>query len=196
MKRPFLPIMTALATIVPCGIIVCVAATLCAGAGELVSAKSPVFAPMVAAATPPSHAACSDPTTCNPVRSIRANWRCDIPGCIDKDWMGGAVSWPSWAADANNARRGTNSRTVYATTGEKLYPYMRSWASGCRVISVEGTVLIIEWQRGTDVWRETRLQPGESHVIRLSSPEDSAMLETPSTPTDFVVSLENCTPRR
>jgi hypothetical protein len=76
-----------------------------------------------------------------------------------------------------------------------LYPYMGAWASGCRVTALAGDVLVIEWHRGTDEWRATYLQPGDSHVIQLTSPEDNALIETPDTPTDMVVSLENCTPQ-
>ncbi len=55
---------------------------------------------------------------------------------------------------------------------------MGAWADGCEVTAVSGLVLIIEWERGTDQWRETYLDPGESHVIDLVSPEDGAMIET------------------
>ena len=60
-----------------------------------------------------------------------------------------------------------------------LYPYMGSWATGCQVTAVSGIALIIEWQRGTDVWRRTYLQPGQSHIIASISPEDGAMIEGP-----------------
>jgi hypothetical protein len=56
-------------------------------------------------------------------------------------------------------------------------------------------VLIIEWLRGGDVWRETLMKPGEVHVIRLTSPEDGAMIESDEVGGIFSVSLGNCTPR-
>ena len=127
--------------------------------------------------------------------SIRAVWRCNTTGCADGDWIGGVLSWPEWSAYGSNIRAGSNSRTVYSESGEPLYPYMGAWASGCRVTVRSGSVLIIEWQRGTDSWRATRLEPGETHVIQLFSPEDGALIETPDTPTDFAVSIENCTPQ-
>jgi hypothetical protein len=73
---------------------------------------------------------------------------------------------------------------------------MGAWADGCEVTALSGIVLIIEWQRGTDIWRETVLTPGDVYVINLHAPEDGAMIET----TDghggfFSVSLRNCTPQ-
>ena len=138
---------------------------------------------------------CTDPTTCDPVSAIPANWRCNIAQCTGGDWVGGVIAWPSWSAYSNNARTGDNSRTVYSLSGETLYPYMGPWADGCEVTAVSGTVLIIEWQRGTETWRETLLDPGESHTIDLVSPEDNAMLEAPDGLTEFSVSLNNCTPQ-
>lgn len=125
------------------------------------------------------------------IQAIPAFWRCDIPECSGSDWAGSVIDWPSWAAYSSNARSGDQSRTVYSSAGGLLYPYMGSWASGCEVTARSGTVVIIEWERGTDVWRETWLNPSESHVINLTSPEDGAMIEGFS----FSVSLENCTPQ-
>ena len=139
--------------------------------------------------------ACVDPTTCNPVTAIQSYWRCNTPGCTDPDWVGAVVSWPSWSAFENNARAGNQSRTVYSFAGEMLYPYMGSWANGCQVTAVAGTVLIIEWQRGTEQWREIYLEPGESHTISLVHPEDGAMIEGPDFSPGFTAMLENCTPQ-
>jgi hypothetical protein len=138
--------------------------------------------------------ACEDPTTCNPVSSIPAFWRCNIPGCTDPDWTGSVISWPSWSAYEDNDRTGSQSRTVFSSEGELLYPYMGSWAEGCQVTAISGTVLIIEWQRGTDVWRETFLEPGQSHTIALTFPEDGALIEGLFSP-GFSVSLANCSPQ-
>ena len=143
----------------------------------------------------PTAAACTDPTACNPVLAIPAKWSCNTSGCTDHDWGGSVITWPSWSAYGSNARTGSNSRTVYSLQDEPLYPYMGSWASGCQVTAVTGIVLIIEWQRGTDVWREIHLKPGESHTITLSSPEDGAMIESPDSSV-FSVSLANCTPQQ
>jgi hypothetical protein len=146
--------------------------------------------------TPPPHTPpCTDPLTCSEISSIRSRWVCNIPGCTSPDWIGGVISWPSWSAYESNARSGDQSRTVYAMTGEVLYPYMGAWASGCQVTALEGEVLIVEWQRSTNVWRSKILQPGQTHTIQLVSPEDNALIETPDTPTDFRISLANCTPQ-
>ena len=72
---------------------------------------------------------------------------------------------------------------------------MGAWADGCEVTAVSGLVLIIEWERGTDQWRETYLDPGESHVIDLVSPEDGAMIETAEGWPAFSITLRNCTPQ-
>jgi uncharacterized repeat protein (TIGR01451 family) len=73
---------------------------------------------------------------------------------------------------------------------------MGPWADGCQVTVLEGQVLVIEWQRGTDVWRATPLQPDDTYVIDLVAPEDNAMLETPDGVTaPFRVALANCTPQ-
>ena len=170
-------------------------------AGEVVSVQgdqgSFVYTLTAPAATPTPTATpvtCVDPLTCNPVSSIPAFWRCNVEGCTDPDWPGSVVSWPSWAAYSANARTGNQSRTVYSDQGEALYPYMGPWADGCQVTVVSGTVAIIEWKRGTDVWRETFLTAGQTHTIALVGTEDGALIEGPSTPA-FSVSLANCTPQ-
>ncbi len=83
---------------------------------------------------------------------------------------------------------------MYSEHGEPIYPYMGAWADGCEVTAILGVVLIIEWERGTDDWRETRLEPGERHVIHLTPPENGAMLETVDNGSNFSVLLENCEP--
>ncbi len=145
--------------------------------------------------TPTPTTSCTDPLTCNPVVSVPARWRCNIPECTDGDWYGSVIAWPSWAAYEDNSRSGSNSRTIYTPEGVKLYPYMGSWADGCQVTAISGIVLIIEWQRGTDVWRETYLAPGQSHTIDLISPEDGVLLESPNDETIFSVLLTNCIPQ-
>jgi hypothetical protein len=72
---------------------------------------------------------------------------------------------------------------------------MGPWADGCNVTSVTGVTLIIEWERGTDRWRETYLQPGESHTIDLVGSENNAMIETYDFGPAFSVSLDNCHPQ-
>jgi hypothetical protein len=133
------------------------------------------------------------PPPANAINSVTAFWRCDIEDCTSEDWVGQVINWPSWAAYPNNNRSGTMSRTVYSSNGGLLYPYMGSWANGCQVTAHSGTVLIIEWERGTDEWREIWLEPGQSHVISLHAPEDGAMIESNGDP--FSVSLANCTPQ-
>lgn len=140
---------------------------------------------------------CTDPFTCDPVSSIPSFWRCNLPGCTAADWVGGVIAWPEWAAFEDNARSWTNSRTVYDAQDVKLYPYMGPWADGCEITAVSGLVLVIEWERGTDVWRETYLNPGQSHTISLVPPENNAMIETLDSVAyaDFSVSLNNCNPQ-
>jgi hypothetical protein len=132
--------------------------------------------------------------TCNPVASVQARWRCNVENCYDPDWLGAVIVWPSWAAYNTNARAGIQSRTVYSEQGQTLYPYMGAWANGCQVTAVAGTTLIIEWKRGSNVWRETYLSPGQTHTISLLPHEDGAMIESPATE-PFVVSLANCNPQ-
>jgi hypothetical protein len=130
----------------------------------------------------------------NVINSIQAFWRCDIPGCDVGPWVGAVINWPSTAAYQNNNRTG-QPRWVYDANNQPLYPYMGSWANGCKVNAVSGQVLIIEWERGTDVWRETWLMPGESHTISLHAPENGAMIETYDYSPGFSVTLENCNPQ-
>jgi hypothetical protein len=148
----------------------------------------------VAPAPPPSDD-CTDPTVCDPVDSINALWRCNVPSCSGADWEGGVIAWPSWSAYESNNRNGDVSRTVYSLDGEVLYPYMGSWASGCEITVVEGEVLVVEWERGSDTWESRRLGPGDTHTITLTAPQDGALIETPDTPTHFAISLDNCTPQ-
>ncbi len=135
------------------------------------------------------------PPPANLVYSIPAYWRCDIADCVDEPWLGSVINWPSWAAYPNNNRDGWSSRTVYSETGALLTPYMGSWANGCEVTAYAGNVLIIEWERGTDIWRETYIEPGETHTIQLTAPEDGALIEVNGHFNDFAVQLNNCTPQ-
>ncbi|HET6149322.1 MAG TPA: hypothetical protein VFH68_17430 [Polyangia bacterium] len=127
--------------------------------------------------------------------AVPALWRCNNPDCGGEPWTGAVITWPSSAAYQDNSRAGEFGRSVFSASGEPLYPYMGSWADGCEVTATSGTVLIIEWLRGSDAWRETLLKPGDTHVIRLVSPEDGAMIESNNTGDLFSVSLRNCTPR-
>ena len=143
----------------------------------------------------PTPGPCSDPLSCNPVHAVPALWRCNVAECTTGEWTSAAIAWPSWSAYQNNARTGDNSRSVFSFGNQPLYTYMGSWAEGCQVTAVTGVALIIEWQRGTDTWRETYLEPGQSHTIDLISPEDGAMIEAPDGSTSFSVSLSNCNPQ-
>jgi hypothetical protein len=106
------------------------------------------------------------------------------------------ISWPSWSANESNARAGVNSRTVYSSTDQVLFPYMGPWATGCEVTAVGGPVLIIEWERGSEVWREKRLARNETYVINLVGTENSAMIESwDGAPPYFTVTLKNCNPQ-
>ena len=130
------------------------------------------------------------------VRSTPAIWRCNTPGCYSGDWRGAVIAWPSWAAYQTNGRAGEVSRSVLGTDRAPLYPYMGAWAHGCKVTCESGKVLIIEWKRGAAEWRETWLEPRQSHVIDLVSPEDGAMIESDEGSPGFSVSLTHCTPQR
>jgi hypothetical protein len=131
------------------------------------------------------------------IRSIPARWRChQTPGCFSDPWPGSVIDWPAWAAHQDNGRTGNVLRFVYSTKGEPLHPYMGPWAHGCEVTAVSGTVKVVEWQRGSEQWRETVLRPRESHVISLVPPEDSALIEGPDDSSVFSVSLRGCTPQR
>lgn len=141
-----------------------------------------------------------DPGSGNPppdsTESVQALWRCNSPSCAGGDWTGAAINWPSWAAHQSNGRTGNNSRSVFASDQTTpLYPYMGAWADGCQVTSMSGTVLIIVWQRGTDVWDTIWLNPGQSATIHLTPPQNSAMIETDDAGPNFRVALSNCTPQ-
>ena len=105
------------------------------------------------------------------------------------------ITWPVGTAYQGNGRSGDNARTVYSESGVPLYPYMGAWADGCTVRVVTGRVLIVEWERGTDEWRETRVIAGQAYTISLSGSEDGAMIETDNDVEPFTVSVSNCTPR-
>ena len=145
---------------------------------------------------PPSDPPPSNPPPAGSMQSVNGRWTCNTSSCSGGDWFAPVISWPSWAAYSSNNRSGNNSRTVYdAATGQALHPYMGSWANGCTVKAETGTVLIVEWKRGTDEWRETFLEAGESHTIHLVSPEDGAMIESYDFAPAFSISLTNCTPQ-
>lgn len=129
------------------------------------------------------------------IYSVPGQWKCNSPDCHSGDWFTEVIAWPSWAAYNSNARSGDNSKAVYSPEGEPLYPYMGSWADGCEVTAVSGTVLIIEWERGTDVWRETWLEAGQTHTIDLVGTEDGAMIESFDFSPGFSVTLANCDPQ-
>jgi hypothetical protein len=131
------------------------------------------------------------------MHSTRAFWRCDhTPGCFSDAWTGAVIAWPAWAAHQSNGRTGNVLRSVFARNGAPLYPYMGAWAHGCQITAESGTAVVVEWQYGASTWRETTLQPRQSHVIQLVPPEDGALIESPEGAFEFSVSLTNCTPRR
>jgi len=157
--------------------------------GEVASVQSGGGFTFSFTAAPPG----SGGTSGDVINSVSAFWRCN--GCYD-EWTGSVITWPSWSAYESNGRTGYNNRTVYSATGELLYPYMGSWANGCEITARSGMVLIIEWQRGTDVWRSTLLSPGQVHTIHLVSPENNVMIETEDYSTGaFNISVRNCTPQ-
>ncbi|WP_210399006.1 hypothetical protein [Steroidobacter denitrificans] len=130
------------------------------------------------------------------MESVAASWRCETFGCNNSpDWNGTVINWPYWSAYSDNARTGDQLRTVYSSSGALLYPYMGPWANGCEVTVTSGTALIVEWQRGSNVWREKWLGPGDTHVINLTAPEDGVLIESDDWQGGFSVSVRNCTPQ-
>jgi hypothetical protein len=134
--------------------------------------------------TPPANVILSTPT----------EWRCDFASCPG-NWYSHTIPWPSWSAYSDNARAGEKFRRTYGPNGEVIHPYMGKWANGCRVTAVSGVVLIIEWQRGTESWRETYLDPNQTYTINLTPPFDGAMIESFDESPGFSVTLENCSPQ-
>jgi hypothetical protein len=149
-----------------------------------------------ASVVPAAKSSTSQPLRKDETPGLHALWRCNAPNCSKPDWVGAVLAWPSWAAYDTNGRAGTYSRSVYNPDGESLYPYMGRWANGCKVKALSGKTLIIEWKRGSESWRETLLEPGDSHTIRLERDEDGAMIESQDGVTEFSVALSNCTPQQ
>ncbi len=169
------------------------------GNGEVLSAQSDQpFTYHVS--LPPAGDPPGDPRSSGPpgdlMQATNSLWRCnDVPGCFSDDWTGAVIAWPSWAAVSSNERTGNLSRSVFAWDGTQLYPYMGPWADGCEVTGESGITRVIEWQRGSDQWRETWLYPGRSHVIHLVPPEDGALIEGYDASPGFSASFRNCTPQ-
>jgi hypothetical protein len=139
-----------------------------------------------------------DPSSGGPgdvMQAFPSLWRCNVPECWSDDWTGATIAWPSWSAYPSNARPGNLSRSVFAWDDTPLYPYMGAWADGCEITGESGIARVIEWQRGTDRWRDTWLYPGQTHVIRLVPPEDGALIEGYDASPGFRVSVRNCTPQ-
>ena len=147
--------------------------------------------PAAAASPPPNIEA---PREGRVIESTATEWRCDPPGCAG-NWYSHTIAWPAWSAYSDNARAGDKFRRTYGPRGEVLHPYMGKWAHGCRVTSVSGVVLIIEWQRGSETWRETYLDRNETYRIDLTPPFDGAMIESFDDSPGFSVKLKNCKPQ-
>jgi hypothetical protein len=130
----------------------------------------------------------------NVIQSTPTEWRCDFANCPG-NWYSHTIPWPSWSAYSDNARTGNKFRRTYDQNGQVIHPYMGKWAHGCRVTSVSGVVLIIEWQRGTESWRETYLDRNQTYTINLTPPFDGAMIESYDESPGFSVTLENCNPQ-
>jgi hypothetical protein len=148
---------------------------------------------------PPASDPPGDPPSGGPadlMQAIPALWRCnDVPGCFSDDWTGAVIAWSSATAYQSNDRSGNLSRSVFAWDDTPLYPYMGAWAEGCEITGESGIARVIEWQRGSDQWRDTWLYPGQTHVIRLVPPEDGALIEGYDASPGFSVSVRNCTPQ-
>lgn len=154
-----------------------------------VAAPDPTPAPVAAPAPAPSRE--PDGT----IHSTLASWRCATAACSNGAWIGAVVAWPEGTAHQGNGRRGNAGRDVFSAGGRPLYPYMGTWATGCEVTAISGVVDVVEFQLGADVWRTTRLKPGQSHTIQLVPPENTALLESPDGVPAFSVTVKNCTPQ-
>ena len=175
-------------------------------AGEYVSVQSatsfsyqlPGTPATTTTTTGPPVQPCHEPVTCDIVTSLAGYWRCtpNTPDCQYTDvWIAEAISWPSWAAYSSNARSGYLDRTAYGADGTEIYPYMGPWADGCQVEVVSGEVLVVEWERGTNVARYTELYAGEVYTINLVGSENSALIETYDWRPPMSVRLTNCNPQ-
>ena len=95
-------------------------------AGEVVSVQgNAAFAYRIArpaAPIPPLPRPCTDPTSCEVVESVTSYWRCNVPDCQGRPFVGQVVTWPAWAAYESNSRLGVHSRTVYTAESEVLHP--------------------------------------------------------------------------
>lgn len=124
--------------------------------------------------------------------SVPTYWRCTTVDCSGADWEAHSVAWPDWAAYSSNDRTGDSRRTTFGSDGGLIYPYMGTWSNGCEVSVVSGIAVIIEWERGTDVWTTTPIGPGETYIINLTDPQDGSLFESWG---PFTVALNNCTPQ-
>jgi len=157
--------------------------------------RTPAPVPVVEAGPPPVAAPAPSREPDGTIHSTLASWRCATSACSNGAWIGAVVAWPEGTAHQGNGRKGNAGRDVFSTGGRPLYPYMGPWASGCEVTAVSGVVDVVEFQHGADVWRTTRLRPGQSHTIQLTPPENSALLESPDGVPAFSVTVKNCTPQ-
>lgn len=171
----------------------------------------PVEGAAIGPSAPAATSGCRDVVTdlasCDLVSSIPVNWKCDPAACSvpTDDWSEQAVAWPEGQAYDNNGRTqgGANYRDTFrgdtdVVDSVPVYTYMGAWADGCTVTSLVGQAQIIEWDYGSELWRQTTLEPGHTHTIDLGkdaagNAENGAMIETGSAaPT--TVKIENCTP--
>ena len=127
------------------------------------------------------------------VVSLPVNFVCDYAGCTEADVPGDVIEWPSWSAHTSNGRAVPNTRAVFSLDDSPIHPYMGPWADGCSVTAETGPVVVTEWEHGSDSWRTTTLQDGETHTIALVGTEDSAMIAGDG-PGEIVVTLSGCVP--
>ncbi|NOV99427.1 hypothetical protein [Isoptericola chiayiensis] len=137
---------------------------------------------------------CTDVTVCDVVTAVESSWQCNIEECHGSPWAGAAISWPTGTAYSSNDRPGDASRTAFDVNGQELHPYAGSWIDGCQVEVVWGTVLVVEWRRGANDWRETLLSPGDTYTVDLRGDEDGALIE--GYPFGFGVRLTTCDPQQ
>lgn len=106
-----------------------------------------------------------------------AEWSTDPDIVTGTPWTGStAVGVPQYLGYQGNARSGSNERYVFGGPGtadedQKRYAYMGAWMHGATIENTDATddLLIVEWIRGTDGWRETTITPGNTYTIDLTN---------------------------
>ena len=108
--------------------------------------------------------------------SVPTHWHTEASGPPwgSTPWSGHSVEFPG-AAYRYNGRSGDGSRYMYEPVGadpsgthRTIYGYAAEWADGMHIHVNSGEALIIEWEWGSETWRETIVPAGSSMDIDLS----------------------------